>query len=386
MIKRLARYAATALTPLDYLRPLRRKRGDIHVGWCSVFPPTPNGAATLAHTVIRRLAREPGICVSAIPYGGRIDKRLFPRLHFTTVNDRSLDVVIFFCLGPHIAPYLRRARAKRTLVWQTAHESITADEREAALFEIVRKADGILTMSRSAFEEYRLHGADNAAYLPAGVDTDIFSPRSRQGGPLRVLCATRIHYYKGVSAYLDSITLILRRRPDIRFTLHGPIDMNTNYYAEITGRIEETKARFPANFSYQGQWLPPEEVPGIFRAADLFVFPSDNEGFGVPLIEAMSCGMPCIVMDKAPMNEIVRDRVTGCCLPVGSRSRRRYHGYRFPSPEDIAGAVLAQDDCRQTHERMSLAARQRALEEYSLEGCMRGLTGHIRRLLSEGSL
>jgi glycosyltransferase involved in cell wall biosynthesis len=229
----------------------------------------------------------------------------------------------------------------------------------------------VLTMSKKSCEEYRKRGA-HADYLPAGVDTDIFCPHQSQA-PLRVLCATRVHYYKGVSAYLDAIPLVLEKRPDILFSLHGPIDSNTNYAGEIFSLIESTLKMYGRNFTYEGDWLPPERLPQVFKGANIFVFPSDNEGFGVPLIEAMSCGMPCIVLDKFPMNEIVRQSLTGECLPVRQESMDRYHGYRFPHPEDIAAAILRYAQQPETLYCAGELARKRVEQEYSLDGCVRKL-------------
>ena len=50
-----------------------------------------------------------------------------------------------------------------------------------------------------------------------------------------------------------------------------------------------------------------EELPALYSAADLFVFPSLYEGFGFPPLEAMACGTPTIVSDVSSLPEIVGD-------------------------------------------------------------------------------
>ncbi|MCO5397496.1 glycosyltransferase [Ralstonia soli] len=50
--------------------------------------------------------------------------------------------------------------------------------------------------------------------------------------------------------------------------------------------------------------LPTEAVHAAYALASVFVFPSLEEGFGWPIIEAMACGTPVLTTDRAPMSEI----------------------------------------------------------------------------------
>ncbi len=55
---------------------------------------------------------------------------------------------------------------------------------------------------------------------------------------------------------------------------------------------------------YLGQ-VPPEELHKIYQNADLLVFPSIHEGFGIPLLEAMSFGVPIIASRSSAIPEVV---------------------------------------------------------------------------------
>jgi alpha-1,3-rhamnosyl/mannosyltransferase len=57
-------------------------------------------------------------------------------------------------------------------------------------------------------------------------------------------------------------------------------------------------------------WLgygEPGELPALYRGASVFVFPSRFEGFGIPVLEAMACGTPCVVSSHPSLDEACGD-------------------------------------------------------------------------------
>jgi glycosyltransferase involved in cell wall biosynthesis len=54
-------------------------------------------------------------------------------------------------------------------------------------------------------------------------------------------------------------------------------------------------------------YLPAEDLPAVYNAAEFFVFPSIYEGFGLPVIEAMACGTPTITSRTSSLQEIAAD-------------------------------------------------------------------------------
>jgi glycosyltransferase involved in cell wall biosynthesis len=54
-------------------------------------------------------------------------------------------------------------------------------------------------------------------------------------------------------------------------------------------------------------FAPSEDLPALYRGADLFVFPSLFEGFGIPIVEAMNCGIPVACADISCLPEIAGD-------------------------------------------------------------------------------
>jgi glycosyltransferase involved in cell wall biosynthesis len=54
-------------------------------------------------------------------------------------------------------------------------------------------------------------------------------------------------------------------------------------------------------------YVDDEDLPALYRAADLFVFPSLYEGFGLPPLEAMACGTPVVTSNVSSLPEVVGD-------------------------------------------------------------------------------
>ena len=54
-------------------------------------------------------------------------------------------------------------------------------------------------------------------------------------------------------------------------------------------------------------YVPDEELPRLYRGADVFVFPSRFEGFGMPVVEAMACGTPVVCSNHPSLDEAAGD-------------------------------------------------------------------------------
>ena len=75
-------------------------------------------------------------------------------------------------------------------------------------------------------------------------------------------------------------------------------------YAEVDVAIEETSSTRDIIFA---GYVPQDELPLWYQAADLFVYPSLYEGFGMPPLDAMASGVPVITSNTSSLPEVVGD-------------------------------------------------------------------------------
>ena len=75
-------------------------------------------------------------------------------------------------------------------------------------------------------------------------------------------------------------------------------------YDEVFATVESCGVQNEVTFA---GYVPPDELPLWYNAADLFVYPSWFEGFGLPVLEAMACGTPAITSNVSSLPEVAGD-------------------------------------------------------------------------------
>jgi len=93
-------------------------------------------------------------------------------------------------------------------------------------------------------------------------------------------------------------------------------------------RVEELKRRFPDRVSVRG-FVPFKERAQVYRDADVFVFPSRHDGWGMAVHEAMASGMPVISsLTVGAAYDLIEDRINGLLAGPGSLDEY-YNAMRF---------------------------------------------------------
>ena len=153
-----------------------------------------------------------------------------------------------------------------------------------------------------------------------GIDTSQYhyiTPNARRElGLLKntslVLVVGRLEKRKGIDVLINAIPLVLDKKPDTRFLFIGR-DSETAPGGGSFKRWMENQAKrqgFLDNLIFKG-FMPPDELPKVYSACDVFVLPSREESFALVVTEAMACGRPVVATPVGIVSELARDKIRG---------------------------------------------------------------------------
>lgn len=117
-----------------------------------------------------------------------------------------------------------------------------------------------------------------------------------------LLCVSTLHPHKNHARLVRAFSRWRKRTgANTRLVLAGL----RGFAAEAVERsIEDCGA---SNFVTITGWIPAERLDALYRDASAFIFPSLFEGFGIPVVEALACGLPSAVSDVEPMRSHAAD-------------------------------------------------------------------------------
>ncbi len=244
----------------------------------------PVGAVRAARDLLRRHRHEPfDLVMSNGVYGWPLGLR--------RMNVPRIQVYHFTLAG-----FARQALSERGDRLTTGHVTAFFDRLAGIGTHVVAVSQRVV---RELEAFYRLH----AHLIPVAVDTGTFRPANRAsmrallGLPQRMpigLFVGRPHFTKGY----DVLVRVASRMPDVLFVVAGGEGSRHGNIWSL-GRIAHEDLRL---------W---------YAASDFFFLPSRYEGFGLALLEALSCNLPVVVSEAAwPFTEETRE----CGLVVRSRS------------------------------------------------------------------
>lgn len=259
---------------------------------------------------------DPFFHVAAFQIPDRILKYLWIYLHYPPI-EHLIGPVDVFHSPAHSPVYAYCPPAKKWVV--TVHDLFTfklnygkeIQARELKVLKIMdKKASRVIAVSHSTRNDLieMIPGlASRTVVIHEGVDEKFFSAKC----PHQTLKKYGIEgfyiLYVGAGDFhknLISLINVYKRISDIfphSLVLAGKI---TERYRPIMEWVEKLNLRHRVIFT---DTVAEDDLPAVYKGADLFVLPSMYEGFGLVLPEAMACGTPVVASRISSIPEVVGD-------------------------------------------------------------------------------
>ena len=124
----------------------------------------------------------------------------------------------------------------------------------------------------------------------------------------------RVRKQKEVHLFVKACLQLFDKYPDYHCVVVGAISTSNNDFVEqLKKQVVEAKMAYRITFTGE---LPFEQIPRIFSALSLVSALSDNEGFGLTVLEAMSSGGDVLATEAGAWEDISRSDLDGYIVPV----------------------------------------------------------------------
>lgn len=210
--------------------------------------------------------------------------------------------------------------------------------------------------------------------IPNGVDTRRFAPAApEQKAALRralglpagraiFIFTGRICRAKGLLELMEVWKRLAERR-DLYLLLVGS---GAHTHESCEEEVRRTIARHPESMGWCGTAV--ENVAQYLQAADVFIFLSYFESFGLSIVEAISAGLPCIVSDVGCARQVVRHRESGAIVPPRA------------APQTVLREISWMLSRRDRWPEMGAAARENVVQAFDMQAVARRYIGVFETL------
>lgn len=142
----------------------------------------------------------------------------------------------------------------------------------------------------------------------------------------RIICVGSLSYNKGYDLLIDAWSKIASRYPSWSVHIYGKGDASVYQDAIHQAGIQK-QITFHA---------PVQDIASVYQQASLLVLPSRSEGFGMVLIEAMACGVPCVAFDcPCGPRDIIQDGKNGILVKPQDTAELAQHIEKLINNEQL---------------------------------------------------
>lgn len=176
---------------------------------------------------------------------------------------------------------------------------------------VMKKAKRIITVSeysRQQLISYYRMDPERVRVTPLGVDESFYVQREEKCELLRAQYGIEGKYILAVSSnvprknfagIVKAWSMINSELPEYSLVIVGKEQVG---YSSKTHRFSSV----PERTIFTG-YVPDEDLPYLYAGAEIFVYPSFYEGFGLPILEAMAAGTPVLTSNLSSMPEVAGD-------------------------------------------------------------------------------
>ncbi len=195
---------------------------------------------------------------------------------------------------------------------------------------------------------------DYIHYIPHGVNMELFKPVD--SGDLKkkyhlenydiILYVGRIAKGKGVDKLIKILNLIVQKKKDIKLIIIGPDSGYLSIVKELVSKYNLT------NYVIFMGFISKKNLPKYYSLADLVIYPSIQEIFGMVITEAMACGKAVIGSDIMGPKELIVEGKTG-------------YVSNFKNLNEISEIIINLLEDKKLLTQMGRLGLERAINEYS---------------------
>lgn len=244
-----------------------------------------------------------------------------------------------------------------------AHETDNVKRGKRRVPIMARRATRIIAPSEATRREIIAHlgiSEERIRVIPEAARPNLHPYSAAQAQP--VLARYQIHepylLYVGTIEPRKNLATLIRAYDDlIHSTSHRPqlvLCGGRGWLCDDIYRlVEELRLQDMVRFT---GYVPDEDLPALYSAAEIFIYPSLYEGFGLPPLEAMACGTPVITSNTSSLPEVVGD--AGFLLPPRDRAALTHTMAQLMSDR-----AMRQHYCQAGSQRAGLFSWERAANE-----------------------